>query len=72
MPKLEQVTSCDLCEADFPPFSKDATHEIVVRRYVGGHGHLIDFAYHPACFQQYLKQQLLLDTLLTEPKKERN
>lgn len=39
-----------ICENEIKPLDEDSNHEIIIRRYVGQFGHLIDVYYHKACY----------------------
>lgn len=53
MKRLIDISYCHWCGEPIPSFTVNATHEIIIRRYVGGQGHLIDFAFHTGCYRQY-------------------
>lgn len=42
-----------ICDKEIKLLDEDSTSEIVIRRYVGQFGHLIDVYHHKACYLQY-------------------
>lgn len=52
MKTIDLTKYCNWCEIDFEEFNEESVQEMIIRRYVGGHGHLIDIAYHRECWKQ--------------------
>jgi hypothetical protein len=48
--RLYLADCCNWCDGKLKPFDGKSEHEIIIRRYVGQHGHLIDMAFHPECW----------------------
>lgn len=55
MKRLKLLDSCGLCEKDFKPWTEKSEQEMLIRRYMGQHGHLVDAAYHKECWYQFVK-----------------
>lgn len=62
LPRIEILEEC-WCDKEIKPFNKTSTHEVIIRRYVGGHGHIVDVAMHPACYQNWLTMGGILDAM---------
>lgn len=60
MKRLKLISHCHHCGEKFPGFHKKAEHEIYIRRYVGGQGHLVEIASHPKCLIESLEIDFLL------------
>ena len=61
MKKLSYLRECDGCGKTIPSFNRTSEGEIFIRRYVGGHGYLISFAFHKDCLLNYLHEWDIID-----------
>ena len=64
MEKIDMTQCCGECGEDLPPFTETSEHEIYVRKYVGGKGHLIELAFHKNCLRERFRLDDLLEGLV--------
>lgn len=50
--RIEVLDDC-WCGGKIDQLTRDSEQEIIIRRYIGGQGHLIDLAYHPKCYAHW-------------------
>jgi hypothetical protein len=55
--RLDYCPECDNALDQFTVADKE-DHEIIIRRYLGQFGHLIDIGFHPGCYDAYRKRDI--------------
>jgi hypothetical protein len=58
--RIIETDYCHECGRVLEPFTDKSEYEMIIRRYMGGQGHLIDLGFHTKCYDKYRQIPLML------------